>query len=305
MTPTFRAGATDLTERRHRGLHTGPVEDLPADLGGLSVEADGGLRIGAMTRIAALTTDPAVRAGWRGLAEAAEGLATPQIRARATVGGNLLQEVRCPYFRTEAFHCLKKGGAVCLARLGDHRHHAAIDLGPCAAPHPSTLAVALLAHGATVELDDGEVRDLPALLGRGDDPTATHALPPGRRLLAVRVPAPEPGERGAWVRTIHRARAEWPLVEAVVRARLDAEGRLAALAWAVGGVANRPLRFDDAARAALGLLPDDPRLDELLAPLGRPSATLPQAAYKAPLIPVTLRDALARALAAAPVPEAG
>ena len=77
-----------------------------------------GLRIGPMVTLARLDTDPAVRRRYPALADAAGHAATPQIRNMATVGGNLLQRPRCWYFRNEQFHCKKKGGQTCYARLG-------------------------------------------------------------------------------------------------------------------------------------------------------------------------------------------
>ena len=83
------------------------------------------------------------------MAASAHGLATPQIRHLATLGGNLAQRSRCWYFRNPHIACLKKGGSDCPARSGNHLYHVAFDLGPCVAPHPSTMAAALLAYDAT------------------------------------------------------------------------------------------------------------------------------------------------------------
>lgn len=300
----LRAGGTDEMELRHRRIVSGPVIDL-RDLPGLdTIETteDGGLRIGAGVPLRVLADEPRIRRGWPGLAAAAGGLATPQIRARATLGGSLLQQVRCWYYRSSQFDCLKKGGETCFARGGDHVFHSALDTGPCIAPHPSTTACALLCFDARIELggDAQALRTVPELLGDGSDPRQTHALPPGALLSAVHLPPPTPGDRSAYFRTIHRARAEWPLVEATVRVHTDASGAMTDLALAVGGVANRPMWYEEAARALLGLEPDDPKVDAVLAPLGKPDARLPGSAYKARLIPPTLRETLERALAGEP-----
>ena len=132
-----RAGGTDLQDLRARGLHQGPTVDL-RDVQGLDrVGPHGpGLRIGAGVRLAALAEDARVAASWPGLSAAAHGLATPQIRAVATVAGSLLQDVRCWYYRDPAANCLKKGGDTCLARASDASTHACWDFGACIAPHP-------------------------------------------------------------------------------------------------------------------------------------------------------------------------
>lgn len=295
---TVRAGGTDQTELRHKGIRTGPIVDL-RDLAGYDTIAptpDGGLRIGARVPIAQIAADPRVAAGWRGLAEAAGGLATPQIRARATIAGNLLQEVRCWYFRSPEFQCLKKDGASCFARSGDAEWHSVVDLGPCIAQHPSTLACALLAYDAKIEIGASDVRTVPSVLGDGGDPRKTHAIRPNEIVTAVILPPAVIGEQAAYFRTIHRAGAEWPLVECTLRVRLDADGAIAALTLALGGIANRPMRFDEVGRAAVGLSPTGNKIDDLLASLVPSTATLTQAAYKTRLIPMTAREALDRAL---------
>lgn len=298
-----RAGATDLTELRARGLHQGDLVDLRDVTGmdGITPLADGRLELGAMVRIARISADPQITAGWAGVAAAAGALATPQIRARASLGGSLLQDARCWYFRSPEFACLKKGGSTCFARTGDAVFHSVVDLGPCIAPHPSTMAVALLAYGATAVVDGAE-RDMAALLGTGADPRRTHALAQGELLGAIRLPPAVPGERAAYFRAIHRARAEWPLVECVIRVRLDGDGKIDTFAIALGGIANRPIAYPDAATACLGLSPSDPKVDDVLHGLVGTASALPQAAYKALLVPPTLRETLDRALAAPAIP---
>ncbi|MEZ4319211.1 MAG: FAD binding domain-containing protein [Myxococcota bacterium] len=292
---TVRAGGTDLQERRKHGLSTGALVDL-RDLEGLdTIEiVDGVLKIGALARITDLAEHPGATL-WQGLVAAAGGLATPQIRNRGTIGGNLLQEVRCWYFRNPHLVCAKSGGDRCLAKSGDALYHALYDRGPCIAPHPSTLAVALWAYDATVVLDGDERLSIPELLGPGRDPKRTNALPAGRILVGVEVPMPWVGEGGAYRRTISRARAEWPLVEVTARC-VRAGGTLANAVLTVGGTANRPERLDSLAEALKGHPPADFQgiIDSTLVEPG----TLPQTAYKLPLLRVTvgdtLRDAWAR-----------
>ena len=101
-----------------------------------------------MTPIAAIAADARLTAAYPGIAAAVAGLATPQIRRVATLGGNLAQRSRCWYFRNPRIDCLKKGGSACPAREGNHLYGVAFDLGPCVAPHPSTMATALMAYDA-------------------------------------------------------------------------------------------------------------------------------------------------------------
>ena len=149
----FRAGGTDLSERRRSGVSSGAIVDIDSAMAPSGVQAapGGGLRIGALTSVAALASDPDVARDYPGLAAAAAGLATPQIRRVATLGGNLAQRNRCWYFRNPDIACLKKGGEGCPAREGNGLYSVVFDTGPCVAPHPSTLATALVAYDAVVE----------------------------------------------------------------------------------------------------------------------------------------------------------
>src|SRR5450755_5183827 len=92
--------------------------------------ADGSLRIGACTTIAAIAADTRIGGAYPGVAAAAGGLATPQIRHLATLGGNLAQRSRCWYYRNPHIACLKKGGNECPAREGNHLYGVVFDLGP-------------------------------------------------------------------------------------------------------------------------------------------------------------------------------
>ncbi|MFC4531830.1 FAD binding domain-containing protein [Sphaerisporangium dianthi] len=150
----LRAGGTDLMSRPSRGPHV-DLRGRP-ELSGVTWRADGAVRIGALTTIAALATDERIGAAHPSLALTAAGLATPQIRAMATVGGNLLQRNRCAYFRNAAFSCFQSGGDGCPARGGLTLRAAVVHSGPCVAPHPSSLAMALLGCEATVEVHGGE-----------------------------------------------------------------------------------------------------------------------------------------------------
>ncbi|RME23339.1 MAG: molybdopterin dehydrogenase [Deltaproteobacteria bacterium] len=291
-----RAGGTDLQELRSTGVVAGDIVDL-RDVPGLGGIAEDGveLHVGARVTIAALAVHPVVTQRMPGLAQAAAGLATPQIRSRGTVAGNLLQQVRCWYYRNPHLQCAKKGGATCLARQGDHLFHVAWDNGLCAAPHPSTLAVALQAYDAQVELDDGSRLDIPALLGDGSDPRQTHALPAGRIVTAVHVPLVEEGEHGAYGRAIARARAEWPLIEVVARLRLDRRNRVQEARVVAGAMANRPRELSAVAEALLG---QEARDEVLLAAaaLAREGARpLPATGYKVKLVAGIVADVLTRA----------
>ncbi len=294
---TVRAGGTDLQDRRRLGLARGPLTDL-RDLHGVDGivwQPDGSVAIGARATIATIAGDRAIQERYPGFAAAAAGLATPQIRAVATIAGNLLQQVRCWYYRHPDLRCLRSGGDRCRAREGDHLYHVCFDRGPCVAPHPSTMATALLAYDGMVELADGRRVTATDLFGDGSDPTRTHTLQAGQFVSQVLLPAPTPGERGAYLRATNRTRAEWPLVEAVVRVTSSAN-TITTIAVALGGVANIPMRIQEFEEAMRGKPPTPEAMGEAAQLVVQAASPLRQTAYKVELIPGVIAATIERAL---------
>lgn len=302
----LRAGGTDLSGRRHlRVLRGLPLPDL-VDLRDLDPRAaiqptdGGGLLLPATTRISLLASHAGVSARYPGLSGAAATLATPEIRAVATLAGNLLQSTRCSYFRNPSLSCFKSGGDHCPAREGDHLLHACFDIGPCVSVHPSTLGTALLAYDATIHLHDDARLSIEQLFRDGTDPRVDHHLPPDTAIRAVELSAPNVGERSAYVRTISRARAEWPMVEVAVRLTV-VDGRIGHAVVALGGVAPRPRRASAVEQALRGS-PATARVFERAALEARKGANpLPMTEYKADLLAPSVLEALERAAASDPI----
>src|SRR4029453_13603532 len=200
---------------------------------------------------AMLAADSRLAQSYPGLAQAAAALATPQIRSTGTLGGNLLQRNRCWYYRHPDIACLKKEGANCPARTGNHLVHVCFDLGPCVAPHPSTLGMALLAYEAEVEVAGATTRSVAEIYGDGSDGRRDHQLGEHEILTAVRMPRPLDGERAAYFRATSRAQAEWPLAEALARLAVSG-GRITFARVTVGGGAPGPLRVPRGGGVASG-----------------------------------------------------
>jgi xanthine dehydrogenase YagS FAD-binding subunit len=297
LTPEFRAAGTDLSERRRSGVSKGPLIDIAgtSDTTGIAWGADGAARIGAFTTIAAIAADVRIAQAYPGLAAAALGLATPQIRHLATLGGNLAQRSRCWYFRNPQIDCLKKGGADCPARTGNHLYSVAFDLGPCVAPHPSTMAAALLAYEAKVTTDQRAGLSIGDVLGDGTS-GADHALRSSEMVKSIELPLPLPGERALYKRAISRSYAEWPLVEVCVRA-VVAAGAFQFIRIAAGGIAPVPLRLL-ASEAALQGKPAGPAsIAEAVSQATSGAKPLPMTGYKLDLLSGLVRDLLERVAA--------
>ena len=291
----FRAAGTDLSERRRSGVSRGPLIDLAAapDTIGVTWGADGAATIGALTSIAAIAADPRIAAAYPGIAASASGLATPQVRHLATLGGNLAQRSRCWYFRDPHIACLKKSGSDCPARTGNHLYSVAFDLGPCVAPHPSTMAAALLAHDARIVTSQRPGISIGELLGDGSNGTSDHALAADEMIRSVELSAPLPGERALYKRAISRSHAEWPLAEVCARAVVTS-GTFQFIRLTAGGIAPVPLRLA-ACEAALQGKPAGAAVIAEAARLARSGASpLPMTGYKLDLLEGVVHDLLER-----------
>ena len=286
----YRAGGTDLSERRRTGVSRGALREVAAPVG-FHRETDGGLRIGALTSVAALASDPALAHDYPGLAAAAAGLATPQIRRMATLGGNIAQRNRCSYFRNPDIACLKKGGASCPARAGDALHGVVFDTAPCVAPHPSTLAAALVAYDARLDTDQRRNLPIADALGDGRAAGAETALAPGELITSILLPPPVAGERAAYKRAIARAHAEWPLVELVVIAAFEGAA-FTRLRVVAGGVAPVPLRLLGVENVAQASRVSEASLAVAAAAAGEGANPLPATRYKLDLLKGLVHDLL-------------
>ena len=291
--PEFRASGTDLSERRRSGVSRGPLVDIvPASaMVGIAWDAAGAARIGASTSIAAIAADARLAAAYPGVAAAAGGLATPQIRHLATLGGNLGQRSRCWYYRNPHIACLKKGGSECPAREGNHLYGVVFDLGPCVAPHPSTMATALLAYEAKVATNQRQDLSIGQLLGDGSNGAADHALKAGEMIETVELAPPLAGERAAYKRAISRAYAEWPLVEVVARVVVE-RGGFQLVRLAAGGVAPVPIRLSAAEAAAQGSAVAPATIAAAARAASVGAKPLPMTGYKLDLLAGLVQDLL-------------
>jgi xanthine dehydrogenase YagS FAD-binding subunit len=214
----------------------------------------GGLTIGALTTIDALGRHPVVRQRYRVLAEAAEGVATPQIRNVATIGGNVLQRPWCWYYRN-GFACLKNGGSVCYSVTGENQFHAIFGGGPSYIVHPSDTAPALVALGATFKLagPSGE-RTVPAA-EFFTLPTVNAArenvLRDDEVLTAVVLPALPAGARSTYHKVMDREAWTHAVVSAAIALEMNGDVCRAARI-VLGGVAPIPWRLPDVERLLEG-----------------------------------------------------
>jgi xanthine dehydrogenase YagS FAD-binding subunit len=222
------------------GLPLTAIEDL-----------GGGLKIGALATNTDVAYHPLVTARYPALSEALLSGASAQLRNMATVGGNLMQRTRCPYFRDGISPCNKRApGTGCAALDGFTRSHAVLGTSPrCIATHPSDMCVALVALDAVVHTQGpsgrraiaiGELHTLP-----GEHPEIESVLVPGELVTHVELPALPFAARSRYTKVRDRASFAFALASAAVA--LDVRGGAVRDARiALGGLATKPWRAREA-----------------------------------------------------------
>jgi xanthine dehydrogenase YagS FAD-binding subunit len=222
-----------------------------------------GLRIGAAATMADVAVHPVVRAQFPVISEALLNSASPQVRNQATMGGNLLQRTRCPYFRDIGYSACNKRvpGSGCAAIGGANRWHAVLGTSDnCIAAHASDLAVALVALDAAIELcSSGRNRTVPlADLYRLPDatPHIETVLEPGEVISAITVSSNRAARRSHYLKVRDRASFEFAVVSAAVALETDG-ARIRQARVALGGVGTKPWRLPrvEAALAGANLEP--------------------------------------------------
>ncbi|MFG2758443.1 FAD binding domain-containing protein [Streptomyces wuyuanensis] len=221
------------------------INDLP--LTGIEGTPDGGLRIGALARMSDVAAAPVVRERFPLIAQALELGASAQLRNMASMGGNLLQRVRCSYFRDAESACNKREpGTGCSAIEGFSRGHAVLGTSEhCIATHPSDVAVALTALDARVHtLGPNGERAYPVddfFLLPGDSPHREHPLEHGELITGIEVPAMPLARHSLYLKVRDRESYEFALVS-VALALSVMNGTIADVRMALGGVATKPWR---------------------------------------------------------------
>jgi xanthine dehydrogenase YagS FAD-binding subunit len=212
------------------------------DSAGIRRLDDGGVRIGASTRIAHLAVDPIITKEFPALAQACDVVGTPALRHMGTLGGNLCQRPRCWYFR-RGIPCHKNGGSTCPAVHGENQYLAILDGGPCYIVHPSDSAVALMALDAVIEISSNGGRRQVAISDfyvlpaqRLDHETILTA---GEFISAVILPASSANEVQHYHKLMQREAWDFALVSVAGCKRADGDVRIVC-----GGVAPRPWRVN-------------------------------------------------------------
>jgi len=259
--------------------------------------ASAGIEIGAMTTLTEVVNHPMVQQKYGLLAEAAELVASPQIRNQGTIGGNVSQDTRCWYYRG-GWPCYRAGGNICYADTpeGRNREHAILHADRCVAVNPSDSAPAFIALDAkfVMRTPKGErvVDAEDYFLGPDIDITRLHILKPGDLLTAIRIPPTWAGAQFYFEKVRDRNVWDFPLMN-VASAMVTSGDSIDRIRIAVNGAAARPLRLKAVEDAVRGK-PRNAATGEMAGKLAVQGAMpLQFNAYKIPL----MRNLVKRAIA--------
>ena len=291
---SFAAGGTDLLQLVKDRIANRPGSGAPdvlvnlktiAGLDQVAANGQGGLTVGGLVTLAALGANAAIQDRYTVLAEAAESVATPQIRNVGTLAGNVCQRPWCWYYRN-GFPCYKAGGNECFSIAGENQLHAIFGGGPSFIVHPSDVAPALVALAASFRIvgPDGE-----RMLSGSDffvlprqDAEHENVLGDDEVLVSVALPEPRTGVRSSYHKVMDRDAWTHALVSAAVVLEMDGEVcREARIV--LGGVAPIPWRIPAAERLLAGQRMTPELADAVGVAAVAGARPLAKNAYKVPL----------------------
>ena len=235
------AGGTDLYGALKGMILPKPPEKLVniKTIPGMDyIKEEGGvLKIGSLAKLTDIAESAVVQSKWSSLAEAAHRVASPTLRNMGTIGGNLCQEVRCWYYRSEhnAFNCFRKGGETCFGIAGDNRYLAILGGQLCFAVCPSDTAIALSALNATLVTTQRSIpiKDFFIVLG--------NVLKDNEIVTEVQAPAPKAGTKQVFIKFAERKSIDFA-ISSVAVAITTAAGSVTDASIVLGGVAPIPYR---------------------------------------------------------------
>src|SRR3954471_3214575 len=263
----YIAGGTDMVQLLQEYVRRPErLVSLPGLLDNRIDVGPQGLRLGASASMAEVAAHPGVIEQFPVISEALLNSASPQVRNQATMGGNLMQRTRCPYFRDTGYELCNKRtpGSGCAAIGGENRWHAVLGTSEhCIAAHASDLAVALVALDAAVEVRGAGGPRTVSLIDfyrlPGATPHIETVLEPGEVIAAITVPASPAARRSHYLKVRDRASFEFAVVSAAVALEMDG-ARIRQARVALGGVGTKPWRVPRVEAALAGASLDQAEL---------------------------------------------
>jgi xanthine dehydrogenase YagS FAD-binding subunit len=253
----FKAGGIDLLDLMKDDISAPKRLVNIRNIQGLNEirEDEQGLHIGPLATLTEIGENQTIKKKYTAISDAADRVATPQIRNMASVGGNLAQRPRCWYFRSEDFHCRKKGGRHCFAQDGENDYHAIFNNRTCAIVHPSGIAIPLVALNAHLQITSPKGKREVALeeffISPEQDVMRENILQPDELITAITVPATD--ARSSYYKQGEKESFDWPIADVAVALSMQGS-RCSKASIVLGAAAPRPYR----AKAAEAQLADSP-----------------------------------------------
>jgi len=260
----FIAGGTNLVDLMKMNVEKPDslINISKLDLQKIEWLPNGNASIGSLVRNSDLAYDESISKKFPVLSQALLAGASPQLRNMATVGGNLLQRTRCPYFYDTEFACNKRTpGSGCAALNGYNRSHAILGgSDKCIATHPSDMCVALIALDAIIHLQSAAGERIVAMkdfhLLPGQTPEKETALAPGELITSVEIPKKEYAYRSFYLKVRDRASFDFALASAAVILSIQ-NNKIKAAHIGLGGVGTKPWHASNAEKILIGNSPGD------------------------------------------------
>jgi xanthine dehydrogenase YagS FAD-binding subunit len=292
------AGGQDLLgEMKEDVVNADRVVNLKqiSGLDKISYSSMKGLDIGATVTLDTIANHPDVKRHYPGLAQAANIVATPQIRNVGTLGGNLCQRPRCWYYRDPDVPCWRKDGDTCFAVMGNSTYHAVLGGGPCYIVAPSDVAPMVVALGGTIHIMGPKgARAVPAdefFVLPTENRHRENVLQPNEIVTNVTLPVLAANTRSLYVK--HEERTSWDFAIASVAVVLEMDGRECRKANIVlGGAAPKPWVSKEANNAIVGKAVTNANAQAAAEAAVDDAVPLQNNEYKIPLLTNMIRQAL-------------
>jgi xanthine dehydrogenase YagS FAD-binding subunit len=262
----------------------------------IEMDEKGALKLGATATISQLEESRQVKEKFPGLVEAAQSIATPQIRNLGTIGGNLCQRPRCWYFRLENYQCRKKGGTECFAKGGENKYNAIFGGGKSNYVHPSDLAPMLVALEATVSIagPDG-ARTIPLadfFILPSIDVRRENVLKDGEIVTAVQVPASSLAARSTYLKFKERDSLDFAIAAVGAAVDLTDDKKVRRARLVLGGVGTIPWHVPAAEEFLAGKQLSEATITQAAQIALQGAKPMEQNQYKIPLTQALVRRAL-------------
>ena len=295
----LKAGGIDLLDLMKEGLSKPEklvsINNIP-QLKESTFDEKKGLRLGAGITLAEISANARIKADYFALHQAASKAATPQIRNMATLGGNLAQRTRCWYFRSKYHECYRKGSSTCFAQIGENEYHAILGNQNCASVHASSLATAMMAFDAAIEITgkEGKMKIVSMnefFVSPDVDRKRETILEAGEIITAVILPKVKENMKSHYIKMGERESNDWPLAEVAVVVELNGE-KCKKANIVLGAVAPVPVVSESAIEAIKGQTINEQTARAAGIAAMTSATPLSQNAYKVPIFETIIKRAL-------------